>query len=1019
VTRAPVIVLVLVALAVAGCGVAGVPGLDSGVGRLEPVDARAPDVLPPTLVAPVISDEAMERAVQAGLARSDDDTWRLIERCLTPTRSQVEQMLESLQQMRRQPGGGAGASPLEAVRSASLDPRLGRARVLKQQGLLDAAYVLLVDVLCEYSDASSKSTVLMELVDNREEAGDFEGAVWFVEGWRRADEATLASQAAIARQQQAFIQSAQGRMVGSLLSGAQSAEAARLAQRQARDMRVRMLLPVVSSYARLGDLDRARQRLAETQALMVPGPGADGPVEDSGHLYYMLAEAAARVGDMPAALRAYAEGERRRRDRTRPDPSGASLAFVLAGLGRHAEARRLAEATLAEATGWSTEPRAPERSSSPEERMEAELDGVSGQLAAAAAVETAHATLVEVALARGDGETALGHLAQYDRAHARRLVAQQAMAAAMQRYSSTMSGFAPVLDSVSAQMRATAYKERAQRAWRYGQAHMLAGRPREAAERLLEAVTVVENLRGLIRPEDRVAFFGRHTSPYAALVESLLGLPRTDDITTLPAPHRGHTPAEVAFHYAEAARARLLSEQIARAFVGAAERDLPPDVRERERTLQGRTLAELRRGVPYDESPAYGEFQRFVESLRRTHPDYATLKYPVPVTARQVPLRDNEALIAYAVLEQRIAVWLLRKGQPLRVFTSPVRRDEVLATAEAFRRSVSVTAGGLPGFDAGAAEKLYRWLLAEPLAQLTAGATVIVVPDGVLSTLPFEALGPRGAGGAPAFAGARYTFAYMPSATVLTFERTARRPRGAAASRPLLGVGDPVYEDLERLPPPASPGRRALATRAAREQIRKRGLVVFDPLPATRAEVTRIAATLGVPHDSPDIRLGRAANEKDLKALDLAAYRYLHFATHGVLAGDVPYLNQPALVLSQTADLGGEDGFLTMSEVLKLSLRADMVVLSACQTALGREVTGEGVVGLTRAFLYAGSRAAVVSLWPVDDASTAVFMGKFYEHVKSGLTPARALARAKQDLRTERAHAHPFHWAPFVFFGAD
>jgi CHAT domain-containing protein len=408
-----------------------------------------------------------------------------------------------------------------------------------------------------------------------------------------------------------------------------------------------------------------------------------------------------------------------------------------------------------------------------------------------------------------------------------------------------------------------------------------------------------------------------------------------------------------------------------------------------------------------------------VESLRRTHPDYATLKYPVPVTARQVPLRDNEALLAYAVLEQRIAVWLLRKGQPLRLFTSPVRRDEVLATAEAFRRSVGVTAGGLPAFDAGAADKLYRWLLAEPLAQLVPGATVIVVPDGVLSTLPFEALGPRGTGGIPMFAGGRHTFAYMPSATVLTFERTARRTGGAAASRPLLAVGDPLYEDLERQPPPMPLERRALTTRAAREAIRKRGLPMFVPLPATRLEVTRIAATLGVPIDSPDIRLGRAASEKDVKALDLGAYRYLHFATHGVLAGDVPYLNQPALVLAQTADLGGEDGFLTMSEVLKLPLRADMVVLSACQTALGREVTGEGVVGLTRAFLYAGSRAAVVSLWPVDDASTAVFMSKFYEHVKAGLTPARALARAKQDLRAARAHAHPFYWAPFVSFGAD
>ena len=123
----------------------------------------------------------------------------------------------------------------------------------------------------------------------------------------------------------------------------------------------------------------------------------------------------------------------------------------------------------------------------------------------------------------------------------------------------------------------------------------------------------------------------------------------------------------------------------------------------------------------------------------------------------------------------------------------------------------------MPTFDAVAAEKLHRWLLAEPLAVLPANTTVILVPDGVLSTLPFEALGPRGAGGATAFAGARHTFAYMPSATVLTFERTAKRSRGATGSRPLLAVGDPVYEDLERQPgrPPPSGARWPPARRAS------------------------------------------------------------------------------------------------------------------------------------------------------------------------------------------------------------
>src|SRR5262245_18120318 len=122
---------------------------------------------------PTISDEAKERAVQAGLARSEDATWRRIEGCLTPAPLAV------------------GGNPFAGMRMGALDPRLSRARILKQQRLLDAAYVLLVDVLCEYPDSYSKSTVLLEMVSNREETGDFEAAVWFVEAWMRADGGSL------------------------------------------------------------------------------------------------------------------------------------------------------------------------------------------------------------------------------------------------------------------------------------------------------------------------------------------------------------------------------------------------------------------------------------------------------------------------------------------------------------------------------------------------------------------------------------------------------------------------------------------------------------------------------------------------------------------------------------------------------------------------------------------------------------------------------------------------------------
>jgi CHAT domain-containing protein len=178
---------------------------------------------------------------------------------------------------------------------------------------------------------------------------------------------------------------------------------------------------------------------------------------------------------------------------------------------------------------------------------------------------------------------------------------------------------------------------------------------------------------------------------------------------------------------------------------------------------------------------------------------------------------------------------------------------------------------------------------------------------------------------------------------------------------------------------------------------------------------------LGVSVQSPDIRLGNNANEYDVKTLDLTVYRYLHFATHGVLAGDIPYLKQPALVLSQVGNLKGEDGFLTMEEVLDLKLAADLTVLSACQTALGQEISGEGIMGLMRAFLYAGSRSVIVSLWNVEDESTATLMATLYSHVAKGLPLAEALRRAKEDLRKYRdgRFAHPFYWAPFIIFGSD
>jgi CHAT domain-containing protein len=150
---------------------------------------------------------------------------------------------------------------------------------------------------------------------------------------------------------------------------------------------------------------------------------------------------------------------------------------------------------------------------------------------------------------------------------------------------------------------------------------------------------------------------------------------------------------------------------------------------------------------------------------------------------------------------------------------------------------------------------------------------------------------------------------------------------------------------------------------------------------------------------------------------DLGNYRYVHFATHGYLDADRPDLS--ALVLSMVDDEGrAQNGFLRVREVYNLSLPADLVVLSACETGLGKEIKGEGLVGLTRGFMYAGAARVAVSLWSVSDKATAELMRSFYEAMlKRGERPAAALRAAQLEMLKQKAWSAPYYWAAFVLQG--
>ncbi len=408
------------------------------------------------------------------------------------------------------------------------------------------------------------------------------------------------------------------------------------------------------------------------------------------------------------------------------------------------------------------------------------------------------------------------------------------------------------------------------------------------------------------------------------------------------------------------------------------------------------------------------------------------------ISAKNVPLHEHELLVEYLVQPDATLMWIIAgPGKPVKMLRIALGRDELRSLIDQARprpagdRGVkAVTGAGVPhqaldnsgsGTNYQVLGRLYDLLLSPVLKEAQPGTTILVVPDGPLALLPFEMWGHSTPAGWR-WAGSDFIFRQYYSAMMLAllrssemgglswFQNYGRRPKPSVEPK-LLAFGDPNYASS-----PAASADRGM-TRRAFEQAG----YTFPPLPGTRLEVTSIGKVFGLAADSPDLKLASAATESSLKQLDksekLTQYRYLHFATHGILTGDIPSVGQPALILSLVGD-PDNDGFLTMKEVQSLRVNADLVVLSACQTGLGQQVSGEGVMGMARAFIVAGAPSVVVSLWSVADESTAKLMQQFYTYlVKEHKGKGEALQLAREDLRKQ--YPDPYFWAPFVLIGED
>ena len=420
--------------------------------------------------------------------------------------------------------------------------------------------------------------------------------------------------------------------------------------------------------------------------------------------------------------------------------------------------------------------------------------------------------------------------------------------------------------------------------------------------------------------------------------------------------------------------------------------------------------------------------------ISRSFPDYVALTDPRPlaVAAVQALLKDDEALVAILVGSTKSFVWALsrRRAEWAEI---DVGSDVLAGHVEALRSGLDPLAqqdaegtagskaGVVQGFDLGRAHTLYKLVL-EPVASVLAGKQhLIVVPTGPLTSIPFQVLitapPPTGADALrdAAWLIKSHALSVLPSVQSLNALRKLG-PSGTAV-KPFFGVGDPVLDGpggprqrsaRRSSTMPARFYRNGLAdTRAVRE---------LTPLPDTADEVRAIAKVLGATPDA--IYLREAASETRVKAAPLHDYRVVQFATHGLVAGDLSGLAEPALVLTPPPVASeADDGLLTASEIAALRLNADWVVLSACNTASGANEGAEALSGLARAFFYAGARALLVSHWAVYSQAATEITTTTFAALAAAPKAGRAEAFRGAMLALIAKGEPPSYWAPFVIVG--
>jgi CHAT domain-containing protein/Tfp pilus assembly protein PilF len=589
----------------------------------------------------------------------------------------------------------------------------------------------------------------------------------------------------------------------------------------------------------------------------------------------------------------------------------------------------------------------------------------------------------------------------------------------------------------------------------------------EARSRLETALAITESLRATVVSQAlRRSYLASKQSQDELYIDLLMRLHQSQ-------PAAGHDA--LALHASERARARSLLDVLGEARADIRQ-GVEPSLLERERSLQQQLTAKAERltqvlsGKHTDEQAAAAQkeldglltqYQEVQGQIRANSPRYAALTQPQPLSLREIQqsLDEQTLLLEYALGEERSFLWAVTPTS-LNSFELPQRADLETTATRVYNQ---LTARRQRIKFEEPAERLARWAQADaeyaeaattlsqmllgPVAEQLGRKRLVIVSDGALQYIPFAALpaprpssvvsGPlseeeKNNGQRTTDNGQRplvveHEIISLPSASALAVLRRELSNRMPAA-KTVAVLADPVFQPddprvrlnrAKRQPQSDETETEPAGLRRRRDEVertaRESGIVRFQRLPFTRQEAGAIIAF--APHGQRLTALNFEASRATVQNTDLGQFRIVHFATHGSLNTVHPELS--GIVLSLVDERGEpQDGLIRLWEVYNLRLGADVVVLSGCQTALGQEIRGEGLIGLTRGFMYAGAARVVASLWSVEDQATAELMKRFYrEMLQNEQRPAAALRAAQLSMWKDSRWRAPFYWAAFVLQG--